>query len=333
MIIDSGATSQSIDIQIVDDTGLPVTGLVAATFPTLKYSIAGPNADVTFPTLSDLASLTTAYASGGVRERGEGVYRVDCPNAMFAAAGRVKVRGEATGKRVIVDMIDVAPPVNAQRHGGASQTARDIGASVLLSSGTGTGQVDLLNGVLKANLVQVLATALTETTGGNLAAAFKKLFDVATPVLTAASVNQTGNNYTELTNLTYGLNALQVLIASIDTGGGGGFTSDDRTKLTAVHAVRPAFAPAVDSNGRMDLINAPNAVAITAFVNAIFAGGSLDGVSLQGALRLLLAGMVGKLSGLPTNETQARALDDSKTRITSTQDTNGNVTGVVIDVT
>ena len=36
-----------------------------------------------------------------------------------------------------------------------AQTARDIGASVLLSSGSGTGQLDFTSGVVKANLTQI----------------------------------------------------------------------------------------------------------------------------------------------------------------------------------
>lgn len=39
--------------------------------------------------------------------------------------------------------------VNTLKIGGTTQTARDIGASVLLSSGTGTGQVDLSSGRVK----------------------------------------------------------------------------------------------------------------------------------------------------------------------------------------
>jgi hypothetical protein len=51
------------------------------------------------------------------------------------------------------------------------------------------------NGRTDVNLEAVLGTVLTETVAGYLAAAIKKLFDVATPVLTAASVNQTGDAY------------------------------------------------------------------------------------------------------------------------------------------
>lgn len=114
-----GSTSVSEDIQIVDDSGLPVTGLVAATFPTLTYSRAGANADVAFPALSDLAAITTAWAAGGVKERGNGVYRLDLPDGIFTSAGVVKVRGEATGKHVLVPWIQVAYlGVNAAQLGG-----------------------------------------------------------------------------------------------------------------------------------------------------------------------------------------------------------------------
>jgi hypothetical protein len=50
---------------------------------------------------------------------------------------------------------------------------------------------------MNANLAQILGTALTET-AGYLAAGFKKFFNVATPVMTAESINQTGDSYARL---------------------------------------------------------------------------------------------------------------------------------------
>jgi hypothetical protein len=111
------------------------------------------------------------------------------------------------------------PDVNAKLLGGTAQTGRDVGASVLLSTGTGAGQLDFTSGIVKSNLTQIggvaqsltdfkdlvdtgydpvnhkiqsdliyiHGTALTET-DGQLAAAFKKLFDVATPLLVASDV-------------------------------------------------------------------------------------------------------------------------------------------------
>lgn len=50
---------------------------------------------------------------------------------------------------------------NVTHISGTVQTARDIGASVLLSSGTGTGQVSLSSGVVKADLDTIKTQAVT----------------------------------------------------------------------------------------------------------------------------------------------------------------------------
>ena len=87
-----------------------------------------------------------------------------------------------------VDVIKIA---------GTTQTARDLGASVLLSAGSGTGQLDFTAGVVKASLAQILGTALTET-AGQIAAAFKQFFDVASPTGTMKAIT----NVVTATNLT-----------------------------------------------------------------------------------------------------------------------------------
>lgn len=179
MLVAPGNASQSIDVQIVDDSGLPVTGLLAATFPPVLYSL-GNNTAATSITLSDLAAITTAYSSGGVKERSGGWYRLDLPNAAQSATATTSLIGEATGKHLLFTPIVIGGNVNAGQLGGTTQTGRDIGTSVLLSAGTSAGQLDFTSGVVKSNLVQILATALTET-AGFLAAGFKKFFNVATP--------------------------------------------------------------------------------------------------------------------------------------------------------
>lgn len=100
-----GATNTSLDVQFVDDEGLPVTGLVALTMPTLKYS-KGRGSDTTI-SLSDLDGLDESHDDGGVYERGEGVYRLDVPNDVCASVAIVKIRGEASGKRLICPPIQV----------------------------------------------------------------------------------------------------------------------------------------------------------------------------------------------------------------------------------
>ncbi len=136
-----GATSKSVEVQIVDDAGLPVTGLNAASFPATYYWICGANAAVQI-TLADLATITTAYASGGLKEIDatnlKGYYRLDVPNAVLASAGEVKIGGEATNKRLICEVIkvlislpdalptDVGGSRDVYRVGGTVQTAGDL---------------------------------------------------------------------------------------------------------------------------------------------------------------------------------------------------------------
>ena len=170
MIIVSGSTSQSIDVQIVDDSGLPVTGLTNATFPTVKYSIAGANADVTI-TLASLATTTTAYASGGVVERGEGVYRLDLPNAALSSTGRLTIRGEATGKRLICPKITViAMNVNDAVRAGltALPNVASGSAGAIITSGSGTAQLNVASGNLSGTV-----TALVTSMGNSLMSALK----------------------------------------------------------------------------------------------------------------------------------------------------------------
>lgn len=119
--------------------------------------------------------------------------------------------GSALAKSDMVDIAGAAVStssaqigVNAVNIGGTAQTGRDIGASVLISSGTGTGQLDVTSGVIKANLAQILGTALTET-AGQLAAAFRQFFNIASPtstmnLITAVTTVTTTTTATNLTN-------------------------------------------------------------------------------------------------------------------------------------
>lgn len=107
------------------------------------------------------------------------------PNAAAEAAGGLFTRGSGAGQ--INQANNGQVDANAARLGGTTQTGRDVGTSVLLSSGTGTGQLDFTSGVVKANLAQILGTALTET-AGLLAAGFKKWFNVASPTGTLNSI-------------------------------------------------------------------------------------------------------------------------------------------------
>jgi len=79
----------------------------------------------------------------------------------------------------------------------AAELNDDYGAVIQVKSSSSGAITQVLLFHTRPNevdAVKVLGTALTETSAGYLAAGIKKLFDVASPVLTAASVNQTSDS-------------------------------------------------------------------------------------------------------------------------------------------
>ena len=83
-------------------------------------------------------------------------------------------------------------PANAKWIGHTSQTGRDIGASVLLSSGTGTGQVLLSSGKVSVPDTQKVDVETIKTRSVTCAAGVTVLASVGTA---AASTAQTGDTY------------------------------------------------------------------------------------------------------------------------------------------
>lgn len=83
-------------------------------------------------------------------------------------AGVVKANAvQLLGTAWLTPGVAGTPDVNAKQLGGTAQTGRDVGASVLLSTGTGTGQLDFTSGIVKSNVTQLLGTAwLTPGTAG-----------------------------------------------------------------------------------------------------------------------------------------------------------------------
>lgn len=178
-----------------------------------------------------LTALTDTSAAELDATNGKGLYTFDLTQSETNGTKLVFSAKSSTANVSIVPQIIYSQPANFPllsidsngrvdviKIAGTTQTPRDIGASVLLSSGTGTGQLDFTSGVVKSNLVQIIATALTETVGGYLSAGFKKLFDVAVPVLTAASVNQTGDSYARLGAPAGASHAADVASVKTDTG-------------------------------------------------------------------------------------------------------------------
>ena len=139
-------------------------------------------------------------------------------DALFATSAPGYLQPATPGRTLVVDAAGLAD-ANTVKVGpsgsGTAQTARDMGASVLLSAGTGTGQLDFASGVVKSNLSQILGTALTET-AGQLAAAFKKFFNIATPASTMDSLTLVATA-TNLTNAPTAGDLTATMKASVTT--------------------------------------------------------------------------------------------------------------------
>jgi hypothetical protein len=158
------------------------------------------------------------------------------PNAAAEAAGGLYTRGSGAGQ--INQPANGRIDANTIAVSGTTQTARDLGASVLISSGTGTGQLDVTSGVVKANLAQILGTVLTET-AGQIAAAFKKWFDVATPSGTVNSIpNATAGASGGL--FIAGTNAATTVTTSLTTTFTGNLTGSVASVTGAVGSVTGA---------------------------------------------------------------------------------------------
>ncbi len=101
-IITKGSTDRSVSLRIIDSTdGTPETGVVYNTSGIdLWYRREG--AAKTSITEATLSALTDAHSDGGFLHVGDGVYRLDLPDAAFASgANYVDVGGTVTGMIVI----------------------------------------------------------------------------------------------------------------------------------------------------------------------------------------------------------------------------------------
>lgn len=101
-IVKKGSTDRSVTLRIIDSTdGTPETAVVYNTSGiALWYRREG--AAQTSITEATLAALTTAHADGGFLHVGDGVYRLDLPDAAFATgANYVDFGGTVTGMIVI----------------------------------------------------------------------------------------------------------------------------------------------------------------------------------------------------------------------------------------
>ena len=118
----------------------------------------------------DTSADGTFYSSGSFFDVVITTGTVDSVSVVGAVVGSFTLRKTSAlkpataGRTLVVDSAGLAD-ANVVKLGptgsGTAQTARDIGASVLLSSGTGTGQLNFTSGVVDANTTKVSGTSQT----------------------------------------------------------------------------------------------------------------------------------------------------------------------------
>lgn len=149
----SGSTTESSDITPTVDFDSR-TGLNA-------YSIDLTGDTGFYATAKDYQVVITAGTVGGVSVVGVVVDK-------FSVENRSAVMSATAGRKLVVDAAGLAD-ANVVKLGptgsGTAQTARDVGASVLLSTGSGAGQLDFTSGVVKANVTQFNASNATSSSG------------------------------------------------------------------------------------------------------------------------------------------------------------------------
>jgi hypothetical protein len=209
-----------------------------------------------------LFDLTQAETNGdtllfSAKSATSNIVVVGAPATVFTYPTTGILAPTTSGRTLVVDANGLAD-ANTVKLGpsgsGTAQTARDVGASVLLSAGTGTGQLDFTSGVVKANLAQILGTALTET-AGQIAAGFKKFFNIATPastmdaltlVATATNLTNapTNGDFTAAMKTSIGTAVAASAVASV-TAGVTVTTNNDKTGYALTVGERTSVADAL----------------------------------------------------------------------------------------
>lgn len=216
-----------------------------------------------------------------------------------------------------------------------------------------------------SDLTHIHGSALTET-AGQLAAAFTKLFDVATPTLVASDVMRGTDSaaladkllaYSQVTlrkDAAIGTDrATELLEINADEGSGAGTyanVTSSQDKLAEQISLQATAVAQTTAQNDLDIITgtdgttlattqgnyapskAGDAMALTAAAVDAILDEEVDNdgtaISLRGSCKLILSVLTGKSSGGGSNPLVFRDIVDSKNRISVTADANGNRTAV-----
>jgi hypothetical protein len=274
-----GTTSKLLTVFIQDSTsttGGGLTGLAFGTSGLAAYYLREGAGSATSITLATMTLGT--WATGGFivvdGTNMPGVYQLGIPDAAIASGAKsvvVMIRGAANMAPLVLEIeltaVDnqsatafvtginsLAPPTNwnlesidgsgrvdVAKVSGTSQTARDLGASVLLSPGTGTGQISLSSGAVTAGTVSdktgYTVSTVSDKTGYSLSSGgIQAIWDALTSALT--TVGSIGKLL--VTNI-------DAAISSRATAAGGGGSVD--ISSAGVQAIWDALTSALTTAG------------------------------------------------------------------------------------
>lgn len=158
----AGSTSRSVTLYIVDSTtGAPEVGVVFNTTG-MDLWYRRDLAAKTSITEVTLAALTTAYTSGGFKEIGNGWYRLDVPNAAFAAGvAGVQIGGTVTGMVVLAPYVELTTSVAQTGDSYARIGATGSGLTSLASAAnlsTANAGIVTIDGIVDSILVDTGTT-------------------------------------------------------------------------------------------------------------------------------------------------------------------------------
>ncbi len=226
------------------------------------------------------------------------------------------------------------PDVNVSKFGGTTVTGRDIGLSVLISSGTGTGQLSVTSGVIDANATKMSGTALTAR-------------DIGASVLLSSG---TGTGQVSLSSGVVSANATQIsgdstaadnLEAALDGTGGVTITAALTGNITGnltgnITGNLSGSVGSVTGNLGGNVVGTVSITSVAlsaAGVDSIFDEVVEGSYTLRHMLRGFSSALLAKSSGQSTTIPVFRDLGDTKNRIVATVDANNNRTAVTLDLT
>lgn len=116
------------------------------------------------------------------------------------------------------------------------------------------------NGNMKSSLLEIIATALTEGAAGRIAAAWQGMWNVASPVATATSVNQTGDSFARIGVAGAGLTNIDLPNQTMDITGNitGNLSGSVGSVTGAVGSVTGAVGSVTGSVGSVVGLTAAN---------------------------------------------------------------------------